>query len=456
MTSDSPEAFDKTADAGTQNARFELAPGRTLGKYRLERVLGEGGMGVVWAAHDPDLDRMVAIKVLRYAQAAPQLRQRLLREARAMAKLKHPNVLTVYEVGTVDDRDYIAMELVEGTSLDRWLAASPPQSEVWDAILAAGRGLAAAHEAGVVHRDFKPHNVLRSREGRLLVTDFGLARGLLGEADSAALDARNPISLDTTLEAARKNDPVLDSPLTQTGALIGTPAYMAPEQYTGTSPDPRTDQFAFCVTAWQAFTGDRPFRGQTLDEMRKAASAGVKHLHVKLAGAVRAVLERGLDPRPDLRWPTLDSLLDALDRAHRRRARRRWLALALAALVGGGAIIAIQVNAKRAGGAPDVCANPEAAFAEAWSPAVRSELAAKAPAQAFARVAGALDQYRERWIASYDRACRARGASSFHARIGCLEGVRDQISTLTYLLRGADAGVVKGFDPWATMPNLAV
>ncbi|HEX5061814.1 MAG TPA: protein kinase, partial [Kofleriaceae bacterium] len=277
--------LDETADAGMQNAPLALAPGSHLGKYRLDRILGEGGMGVVWAAHDPDLERAVAIKVLRYAQAAQQLRQRLLREARAMAKLKHPNVLTVYEVGTVGDRDYIAMELVDGKSLDEWLALGPTQDEIWTAVLAAGRGLAAAHEAGVVHRDFKPHNVLRSRGGRVLVTDFGLARGMLA-ADEAAMTPQIDLDpkitpFENTVEAkpatpiptksSPSRDSVLDSPLTQTGALIGTPAYMAPEQYSGAPPDPRTDQFAFCVTAWQALTGERPFRGSSLDEMRRSA-----------------------------------------------------------------------------------------------------------------------------------------------------------------------------------------
>jgi eukaryotic-like serine/threonine-protein kinase len=355
--------LDETS-AGGSGVSVTLEAGGSLGKYRLQRVLGEGGMGQVWAAHDPDLDRAVAIKVLRFAHDSMDLRKRLLREARAMAKLKHPNVLTVYEVGTVDNRDYIAMELVDGSTLDQWLATSPPDELVWEAILAAGRGLAAAHAAGVVHRDFKPHNVLRSRNGRVLVTDFGLARGLLGEADSAAVTATTTVPLEMaatvspvpatdgiadtlpaapvvdgaadTLAAAaavdgvsvtltqqpairgtapskppsasRNGDSVLDVPLTQTGALIGTPAYMAPEQFFGAPPDPRTDQFAFCVTAWQASTGERPFKGQTIDELREAASRGVAHLETRMPRAIRGALERGLDPRPAARWPTLECI----------------------------------------------------------------------------------------------------------------------------------------------------
>src|SRR5690242_1088029 len=183
----------------------KMVAGAPLGGYQLLYVLGEGGMGVVWSAHDPDLDRTLAIKVLKRSDAAPALRKRLLREARAMARLKHPNVLTVYEVGTEGDRDYIAMELVEGGSLDDWLSSRPPFDSILDAVIAAGRGVAAAHAAGLVHRDFKPHNVLRSRQGRILVTDFGLARGL---GDDLASGATTPApvgpaaALDTTLEVS--------------------------------------------------------------------------------------------------------------------------------------------------------------------------------------------------------------------------------------------------------------
>src|SRR5262245_51029995 len=149
----------ETAAGVATDVTNELAPGSTIGKYRLDAVLGTGGMGVVWRAFDPDLERAIAIKVLRVPDAEP-LRTRLLHEARAMARLKHPNVLTVYEVGTDRNRDYIAMELVEGIDLDAWLATKPPRVEIIAALLAAGRGLAAAHDAGLIHRDFKPHNIM--------------------------------------------------------------------------------------------------------------------------------------------------------------------------------------------------------------------------------------------------------------------------------------------------------
>ncbi|MEJ7601240.1 MAG: serine/threonine-protein kinase [Kofleriaceae bacterium] len=237
---------DPSAVTAAEPGGPAAAPAQTLGKYRLDRVLGQGGMGVVWGAFDPDLERAVAIKLLHSESTEPTLRSRLLREARAMARLKHPNVVTVYEVGTDQNRDYIAMELVEGESLEHWLETKPARPEILEALLAAGRGLAAAHTAGLVHRDFKPHNVLRSKDGHVFVTDFGLARGQI------ETDGEPPIT------GIIRRDSVLDSPLTQTGILIGTPAYMAPEQFVGRVPDPRSDQFAFCVTAWEALTGARP------------------------------------------------------------------------------------------------------------------------------------------------------------------------------------------------------
>jgi eukaryotic-like serine/threonine-protein kinase len=157
---------DQTYAEG-DGATRALTPGTQLGRFTLRHVLGEGGMGVVWAAHDPDLDREIAIKLLRtHVQASPALRKRLLREARAMARLKHPNVITVYEVGSSGDTDFIAMELVDGLTLDAWLTHDPTREDVWRAVLAAGRGLAAAHAAELVHRDFKPHNVLRPSRSR--------------------------------------------------------------------------------------------------------------------------------------------------------------------------------------------------------------------------------------------------------------------------------------------------
>jgi eukaryotic-like serine/threonine-protein kinase len=244
---DPEDELARTATApGSHSGGAQPELGAMLGRYRLERMLGEGGMGVVHAAFDPDLERRVALKVLRSVDQLGDARQRLLREARAMARLTHENVVVVHEVGTANDRDYVAMELIDGQTLAEWLAGKPRQvHQIVDAFCAAGRGLAAAHAAGLVHRDFKPHNVLRRRDGRIVVTDFGLARGV----DAAPMPpAAAAVAFDVTLRpGAEGSQPSGLSGITQTGALMGTPAYMAPEHWTGGAVGPPADQFAFCV-----------------------------------------------------------------------------------------------------------------------------------------------------------------------------------------------------------------
>jgi hypothetical protein len=448
--------IDETAADVRASASKVLEPGAQIGKYRLGRLLGAGGMGQVWAAHDPDLDRDVALKLLRAENAAAQLRTRLLREARAMARLKHPNVLTVYEVGSVGDRDYIAMELVDGMNLDQWLATSPPKTDVWSALVAAGHGLAAAHRAGLVHRDFKPHNVLRSSDGRVLVTDFGLARGVGDEPVQpvpASLDT--PIALDVTLDAQAK-DSVLDSPLTQTGALIGTPAYMAPEQYAGSPPDPRTDQFAFCVTAWQALTGQRPFQGTSLDELRRQTSRGVANIKTSMPRGIRAVLVRGLDPDPNKRWGGIDDLIAALEpHSEQRRKQRQWgfggVGLGVAALVVWFGIP--HHEAKKPAASPYACKSPDEAFADAWTSERRTALENRVGAAA-SLVSRALDDLRHGWLDAYAAACAAPPSQATFAKLGCLLGERDEVSAFTRLADTLPTTTFDRLDPWGELPRV--
>jgi hypothetical protein len=463
-TAESP-ALDKTQAATPDEVpRDPLAPGARLGSYELRERIGAGGMGVVWSAHDPDLDRLVAIKLLLHADSAPQLRTRLLREARAMARLKHQNVLTVHEVGSTGDRDYIVMELVDGTNLDAFIGTNPPREYVWEALIAAGRGLAAAHAAGLVHRDFKPHNVLRSREGRVLVTDFGLARGVV-ETTATPLPTSWPpaVGLEATLDAtpdttlatvppARPHDPAdLASPITQTGALIGTPAYMAPEVFMGSQPDPRTDQFAYCVTVWQALSGERPFKGQTLDELRRAALAGVEGVKANLDRRVRQILERGLAPDPAKRWPDMEALLDALECTARKPVRRAW-PYALAAIGIGAAAFVLW---PRAHVAPvEACELTENMLGSAWSPQIHAELARRAP-EATVAIAPVLDEARRDWTAAYEEACQTRGSRTYQARVACLADARDQLEALTRMLRAAPPDALATFDVRAALPSIA-
>ena len=322
MRTPSDDELAQTATATPASGAAAPAPAR-LGKYQLEGELGAGGMGVVHAAFDPDLERRVAIKLLKDSGGVAS-RARLLREARAMARLAHPNVVAVYEVGTIDGRDFVAMELMEGQSLAEWVrSGAPSQREILDAFVAAGHGLAAAHAEGLVHRDFKPHNVLRNKRGRIAVTDFGLAR----EVD-AKLSITRPFNGPVDA-IGTPNLPML----TATGAVVGTPAYMSPEQWDGGMIGPATDQFAYCVALWEALSGERPFRGETGDELRAAIAVGAPDAS-KVPRRFRAVLKKGLDPHPARRYASMEALLAAVGKARRPRVLP-WLAVLVpAAIIG--------------------------------------------------------------------------------------------------------------------------
>jgi eukaryotic-like serine/threonine-protein kinase len=217
-------------------------PGR-VGRYQLCEELGAGAMGVVYRARDPRLDRAIAIKLVRHGGATPAGSARLLREAQAMARLCHPNVVPIFDVGPAGGAVFLAMPLLEGGTLRSWLSDRPRSVDaILDRFVAAGRGLAAAHGAGLVHRDFKPDNVLLDADGEVHVGDFGLAR-LAGD-EPGSVEPADELSVDE---------------LTRTGAVVGTPPYMAPEQLRGLPIDARADQFSFCVALWEAIFGERPF-----------------------------------------------------------------------------------------------------------------------------------------------------------------------------------------------------
>ncbi|MCA9705293.1 MAG: serine/threonine protein kinase, partial [Myxococcales bacterium] len=273
---DQTRSAPSLSDEPTRPGR--LLRGTSLGRYLVLEPLGSGGLGDVYACYDPELDRRVAIKLLKTTAAALDRAQlRLKREAQALARLAHPNVVAVHDVGIHDDRVFVAMELVEGQTLRAWLSAEPRSwSEVRDVMVAAGRGLAAAHAAGMVHRDFKPGNMMVGLDGRVRVLDFGLARAVSPGSGSDAGEvpvlppgsaglAAGPAGLAAGaagLAAGSAGVPGsagLDVAVTQTGVVLGTPAYMAPEQLTGTTVDGRADQFGFCCTLYEALWGKRPF-----------------------------------------------------------------------------------------------------------------------------------------------------------------------------------------------------
>jgi hypothetical protein len=275
-------------------------PGDRVGRFVITARLGEGGMGVVVAGHDPDLHRDVAIKLLRAGADAPGYRARLLREAQALARLHHPNVVSVYEVGADGDRIYVAMELVRGLTLTRWLAhRRRPWREVVAMFIAVGEGVAAVHRAGLIHRDLKPDNVLVDDTGRARVADFGLARRASDDGDAAA--------------AASASSPAWNAKLTRTGAVMGTPGYMAPEQQWGADVDARADQYSFCVAMRSALAAVPMSALPTIDERAPdPPRAVVQHDWTGIPRALRDLVNRGLAYDASERFASMDELLVAL------------------------------------------------------------------------------------------------------------------------------------------------
>jgi predicted Ser/Thr protein kinase len=304
------DSVSPTLPMAASTSETELLRGARFGRYVVLDWLGAGGMGVVYSAYDPDLNRKVALKVLRNdgTDRLP-FRDLLLAEAQAMAQLAHPNVVTVFDVGSVDDRVFLAMELIEGQTLTSWLRARRRKhSEILAMFVAAGNGLAAAHAAGLIHRDFKPDNVLVGNDGRVRVTDFGLARTAPPGPDSAVRGPSDPVAASAP----------------QTG-LAGTLAYMAPEQYLRRSADARADQFSFAVALHEALYGERPFTSSPVSDDPAAVTTPRRS---DVPAALRQVLLRALRHDPDERYPSITELLAEL-----APPPRRTRSLAIAAIV---------------------------------------------------------------------------------------------------------------------------
>ena len=387
--------------------------GGQYGRYGVRGLLGSGGMGVVLEAYDPDLDRAVALKLLHPSRHSDDAADRMMREARAMAKVAHPNVVTVYQVGRSGDRIFLAMELVEGSTLRAWLQHERSRRDILAMFVGAGRGLVAAHEAGLVHRDFKPDNVLIGGDGRPRVTDFGLV-ALSGDGHD-------------------------------NGALItGTPAYMAPEQWRGGEVGPATDQFAFCVALWEALRGSRPYAGATANELSEAVCTGaIVTGRGELPSWLDAALRRGLAVDVRERWPSLAELLDLLE----RRGRRRWPIIAAAS--GAGAVLATAGVLLFGSSSPDACPAPDARVAAVWGATRRStidaELVRHGETAAGAVAARHVDSELERWRAMHVDACeatRVRGEQSdslLDLRMRCLDGWLAELDdTLTLVATSPD------------------
>ena len=412
-----------------------LPRGTAIGRYVILDRIGGGGMGVVYTGYDPELDRKVALKLLRPDRAAGEAaRLRLLREAQAIARLSHPNVVAVHDAGTFGDQVFLAMEYVEGTTLRRWLDEERRSwGEVVDRFALAGRGLAAAHAAGLVHRDFKPDNVLLGKDGRVRVADFGLARaaGETGEEE--------PVSPES--------GGILASPITQLGVAVGTPAYMAPEQLRGERADARSDQFSFCVALWEALCGERPFaEGADRGEVREAPAG------TRVPDRIRQALLLGLAADPAARYSDMDELLDRLARDP-GAGRRRWLAAGAAVLAVGGVFAGLGYLQARRG---QLCSGGDVKLASVWNAERKGEVRAAFlgtgtpfAEKAWTEVEGALDRYARGWTEMHRGACeatRVRGEQSedlLDRRMFCLDQRLRETDALLGVFARSDREVVQ-------------
>jgi tetratricopeptide (TPR) repeat protein len=400
----------------------ELPAGTRVDRYCVISPLGEGGMGVVYEAWDPRLDRRVALKMLRPGRSRGRVLSRdadLLAEAQALARIEHPNIVTVYDFGVTPQGVFITMELCRGQSLRRWLAQSERSvREILDVFIAAGRGLAAAHQAGIVHRDFKPANVLIGEDGSVRVADFGLAR---------------PFDLTEDGISASITDSDRES-----STIAGTPAYMAPEQLFGRAGDHRMDQFSFCVCLYHALLGHAPFPDRTFDGRRREARAGLGSLERErierarhVPARVRRAVLRGLEVEPEARFGSMDALLDQLI----ERKRWPWAMTSLALVLGSG-LGAIGMSEAR----PGPCDRADEVLDGTWGPEREHALAEAiertghpdAPARA-ERVVEQLDAHARAWLDGYTDACRAtyvarvQSEPVFDLRMRCLERHRARL-----------------------------
>jgi tetratricopeptide (TPR) repeat protein len=449
------ESSDPADSFGSQKtvSMASLTRGMVFGRYRIVHRIGSGGMGTVYTAFDPTLDRKVALKVLHEKVASADTEQRLMREAQAMARLNHPNVVTVHDAGMEDGRPYVAMEYVEGYDLRRWLQKEKRSwGEIVDKFVTAGEGLAAAHAAGLVHRDFKPSNVMVGHDGRVRVTDFGLARA--AEVGDWETRKTAPGSLTMPVADAHFSSP-LETPLTQAGMVLGTPTYMAPEQALESRADHRSDQYAFCVSLYVALFGQHPLGeiSSLPDFVVQLETGDVKPPPADhpVPGRIVAAIMKGLSRSPEDRFADMNALLDTL-RLDPARRRKRWLVAGLGvAAVALTAVGIFSYTAYRR----QLCGAGESHVAAVWNADRRAQLEEHfvSVAEGFGRdavaaVASRLDDYADRWATVHREACvatRIRGEHSealLDRQMACLNRRLRETDHLLALLAAGDRDIV--------------
>ncbi|MEZ4449970.1 MAG: serine/threonine-protein kinase [Nannocystaceae bacterium] len=428
----------------------------TIGRYTILDRLGQGGMGVVYAAHDPELDRKVAIKLLRGEALGPGAEARLRREAQAMAKIAHANVVVVIEVGVHEGRTYVVMEHLSGVPLDRWHERGRSWRETLAVYIQAGRGLAAAHRGGVIHRDFKPHNALLIEggvdDGRVKVLDFGLARAAGADlADAAAEDPSRG---------------AFGARLTRTGVLVGTPAYMAPEQITGAEVSAASDQYSFAASLYEALYGQLSRTGGSMAALAQAALDGEIRpppADAAVPAWVHRVVVRGLERDPARRFESMDALCEALTRDPAGRRRSVALTAIFSGIVGvGGWAIARQDAASPCEGPTFEASALRGEGAGAALERAFAEVDAAGGATTARRVDALLEETAGSWAAARRGACEAhrRGELSegrLDLRMDCLDRQRSRFVALEGALVRADAAAVeRAIEAALTLPRPAL
>lgn len=403
------------ADGDTGSS--EIQRGTQVSRYLVLDMLGAGGMGRVFTAHDPELDRQVAIKVLfdESTSASSSGANELLREGRALASLRHPNIVSVYDVGWHEGELFIAMEYVEGQTLGAWQRETPRSSaDILARYLEAGEALTAAHDAGVVHGDFKPSNVMVEPSGRAVVLDFGLALSM----------RESPTPADGDQENTRRG--------------VGTPAYMAPEQHLHERATPASDQFAFCVALYEAFVGQRPFPQKSMLALTQAVLEGTSEdPGDRMPRWVWREVQRGLQVDPRERHPDMRTLLQRLDPAPRRR-KQVSLALGLAGL-------ATVIGVATAVSGAEPCAQARPQLGGTWDAETRATLEQRfGNEEAWAGVRTQLDAFSERWLANWTEACEAthvhetQSEALLDRRMACLEADRVAVEIAVTHLRSGE------------------
>ncbi len=424
-----------------------------IGRFKVIRELGRGGTGIVYIAYDIELDRKIAVKLLnneRPDERTGSANARLLREAQSMARVSHPNIAAVHEVGMFCGQIYVAMEFVDGKTLAAWLQGN--RELAWQDVLTvfrqAAAGLSAAHDAGLVHRDFKPANAILGEDRRLRVLDFGLARADATPGGLAALDRTDEGNDLVSTPGTPIDESKLDLSLTVTGTVLGTPAYMSPEQFLGQRIDAKSDQFSFCVALYEALYRERPFDGDTLSSLMAAVLAGKirdTQASARVPRWLRAVVLRGLRNDPEQRWPSMHALAKALTPEHRTRGS------VFAALGLGAALTAFATSWLGPASAAQVCTGAADQLTGVWDDARKEQvraamLASQAPGAEtnFERAAERLDAYAAEWIDAHTDTCEAtnvrkeQSSELMNQRMTCLAERRHALAATVNMLAGAD------------------